>query len=330
MGRTAGHLNDPVLTHVRRDPPILRQDASVGEALDAIRRQGLGEHIIYFYVTDEDGRLAGVVPTRRMLTAALSRRLSEIMVTRVIAIPDTATMLDACEYFVLHRLLAFPVVDRDRRIVGLVDAHQFTEEVIDLTDREQAQSVFETFGFRIAEIRKASPARAFLVRFPWTIATMAGGLACAAVTWGFEATLAENLVLAFFLALMLGFGESVSMQSEALAVQALYAIRPGWKWYLRALRREAATAALLGGACGLSLAAVVGLWQGMNATALVMAIAVLGSLLWACIIGLTVPTILHALRLDLRISAGPVTLAMADVGTIVIYLVTGYLLLARP
>jgi len=329
MGRTAGHLNDPVLAHVRRDPPILRQDASVGEALGAIRRQGLGERIIYFYVTDADGRLVGVVPTRRMLTADLERRLSEIMVTRVVAIPDTATMLDACEYFVLHRLLAFPVVDRQRRVVGIVDAHQFTEEVNDLADREQAKAVFETLGFRIAEIRKASPARAFLVRFPWTTVTMAGGLACAAVTWGFQATLAENLTLAFFLALMLGLGESVSMQSGAIAVQALYAIRPGWKWYLRALRREVATAAMLGGACGLSLAVVVGLWQGASATALVMAIAVLGSLLWACIIGLTVPTLLHALRLDLRISSGPVTLALADVGTILIYLVTGYLLLAR-
>jgi len=330
MGHTAGHLNDPVLAHVRRDLPILRQDASVGEALDAVRRQGLGERIIYFYVTDADGRLVGVVPTRRMLTADPDRRLSEIMVTRVVAIPDTATMLDACEYFVLHRLLAFPVVDRDRRIVGLVDAHKFTEEVIDLADREQAKAVFETLGFRITEIQKASPARAFLVRYPWTLATMASGIACAAVMSGFQTTLAENLVLVFFLALMLGLGESVSMQSVAIGVQALYAIRPGWKWYLRALRREAATAALLGGACGLSLAAVAGLWQGMNATVLVLALAIFGSLLLACVIGLTVPTVLHVLRLDLRISSGPVTLALADVGTILIYLATGYLLLARP
>ena len=39
------------------------------QALAAIRSQTIDSAIVYFYVVDEDGRLRGVVPTRRLLTA---------------------------------------------------------------------------------------------------------------------------------------------------------------------------------------------------------------------------------------------------------------------
>jgi len=115
----------PIVEHARRDFPLLEADMTVGDALEQIRREGVGERVIYFYVVDEQERLAGVVPTRRLLTASLQTQLSEIMVRRVVAVPSTATILDACEFFVLYKFLAFPVVDEQRRIIGIIDANLF-------------------------------------------------------------------------------------------------------------------------------------------------------------------------------------------------------------
>src|SRR5438876_7587365 len=117
MKHDPNHLNQPVMSVARKDVATLRQNWSVQQALEAIRQRGVGEKIVYFYVVDEDERLAGVVPTRRLLTAPLERRLSEIMIRRVVAIPESATVLEACEAFVMHRFLAFPVIDEQRRIV---------------------------------------------------------------------------------------------------------------------------------------------------------------------------------------------------------------------
>ena len=91
------------------------------EALAAIRENPPANRIIYFYVVDEQGRLCGVVPTRRLLLSSLDRRIADIMIRDVIAIPQTATVLEACEMFTLHRLLAFPVVDESRRLLGMID-----------------------------------------------------------------------------------------------------------------------------------------------------------------------------------------------------------------
>src|SRR3954471_11466920 len=107
-----------VVEHARKDFPLLNADMSVAEALDQIRCEGVGERVIYFYAVDSEKRLVGVLPTRRLLTEPLERPLHEIRVRRVIGIPATATILDACEFFVLYKFFAFPVVDGQKRVVG--------------------------------------------------------------------------------------------------------------------------------------------------------------------------------------------------------------------
>src|SRR5215471_11648039 len=151
------HLQQSILEYVRKDFAALPSLLTVQEALDSIRQKGLGEKIIYFYVVDEQERLVGVLPTRRLLTAPLDTPLKDIMISRLVSIPATATVLDACELFVLHKYLAFPVVDDQRRPIGIVDVALFTGEVFDLAERSHIDDVFETIGFRVSQVRDASP-----------------------------------------------------------------------------------------------------------------------------------------------------------------------------
>lgn len=324
------HLSQPIGSVARKDVATVHEDFTVQEALAAIRSKGVGEKIVYFYVVDADDRLVGVLPTRRLLTASLDQRLSEVMISRVVAIPESATVLEACEAFVLHKFLAFPVVDAARKIVGVVDVHLLTEEAFDMADvaeREQTDALFEAIGFRVSQVRDASPLRAFRFRFPWLLATIASGTACAFLASAFELTLAKSLVLAFFLTLVLGLGESVSVQSMTLTIQALRATRPTFTWYLRAARREAGTAGLLGLACGLIVGLIVWAWRGAGLAGLAIGTSILLALSAACLFGLSVPALLHALKLDPKIAAGPVTLALSDLATILFYFTIAALVL---
>lgn len=313
------HLQQPVLAVARKDAATLRKDFTVRQALDAIRQRGIGEKIVYFYVVDPDDRLVGVLPTRRLLTAALEQRVSEVMITRVAAIPQTATVLEACEAFILHKFLAFPVVDEQRRIVGVVDVGLLTEEAFDIAERQATDELFERIGFRVSEVREASPGRAFHFRFPWLLATIGSGTMCALLASAYEVTLAKSLVLAFFLTLVLGLGESVSIQSMTVTIQALRGTRPTLGWYIRAFRREAGTAVLLGTACGTVVGLIVWLWRGGGLAGFAIGASLLLALCAACFFGLSIPALLHALKLDPKIAAGPVTLAFTDVFTLLFY-----------
>jgi magnesium transporter len=239
-------FNAPATDYARKDFPLLQSGASAEKALETIRREGVGERVIYFYAVDERMRLVGVVPTRRLLTAAPATPLHEIMVPRVIALPATATVLEACEFFVLYKFLAFPVVDAERRIIGVVDADVFME------------SVLETQG------------------------TEAEGLRSAQVTR---------------------------------------------RWFATAFRREIVTALLLAVACGVLVSAIVWFWRDEIRAALVIGGSIAVSLVTACLFGLCVPSLLHWWKLDPKISAGPVTLALADFFALLFYFTSAWLVL---
>jgi magnesium transporter len=313
------HLHQPVRAFASREFTALPEHLTVQEALAHIRERGASQQIIYFYVLDAAQRLVGVVPVRRLLTAPLDARLNQIMERRVVAIPADATVLEACEMFVLHKFLAFPVVEADGRMLGVVNVSLFAEEVLDLSERERMDELFETLGVRVAALREATPTQAFRLRMPWLTSTIAGGLICAALASRYETTLAASLVLAFFLTLVLGLGESVSTQSVSVTVQALRGRRPDRRWLGRALRREFATAALLGSACGLAVGVLAGLWRGDVVIAGVIGAGIALSMVCACLIGVAVPATLHRLRLDPKIAAGPVSLALADIVTLLVY-----------
>jgi magnesium transporter len=321
------HLQQPVSSVARRDAATLRKDLTVQQALDTIRQRGIGGKIVYFYALDSEDRLVGVVPTRRLLTAPLDQRLSEVMIDRVVAIPESATVLEACEAFLLHKFLAFPVVDDQQRIVGVVDVGLLTEEVLDIAEPEAADQLFESIGFRVAQVRDASPLRAFRFRFPWLLATIGSGTLCALLASAYEVTLARSIVLAFFLTLVLGLGESVSIQSMTVTIQALRGVRPTLRWYLHAFRRESGTAVLLGGASGTVVGLIVWLWRGNGMAGVAIGASILLALCAACLFGLSIPALLHSLKLDPKIAAGPVTLALTDLFTLLFYFSVAALLL---
>lgn len=312
--------NQPVMEHARKDFTALDKNLSVDETLKKIREEGLGERIVYFYVVDENKKLVGVLPTRRLLTGRGEQKIEELMVKRVAALPKTATVYDACEFFVTYKFLAFPVVDEERKLVGIVDVNLFTEELLDVEEPLEVNDVFEEIGFKISEVKNASPLKAWRYRFPWFLTTITGGTICALLAGMFEATLTESILIAFFMTMMLGLGESISIQSMTVTIQTLHSTKPSLKWYLKNVFKEVQTAGLI----ALSSAVIVGLivliWKSSLISAAVIALSILIVQLIASVLGLSVPSVLHAFKLDPKIAAGPITLALTDVFTILFYL----------
>jgi magnesium transporter len=325
------HLSETVMSRAHTGFTLLHQDLTVQQALLDIRKSGITTGIIYFYVVDNASRLVGVLPTKRLLTCPLETVLSRIMLPHVIAIPDTATILDACEMFVLYKYLAFPVVDPQRKVRGIVEAGLLTDELAladDETDmRSKYDAVFDAIGLHISQMREVTPFRALRFRFPWLLATLGSGTVAALLGKLYEATLARSLILVFFLSLVTGLGESVSMQSVTLTIHGLLSGRLSKQWYCRTLRREMVTAALLGLACGSIVAVLVVIWRGPALAPLAVGASIFLSLCMACLMGLSIPSLLHALKLDPKIAAGPITLALTDIFTLTFYYTIGRWLL---
>lgn len=161
-------LHQPVLTIAHQGVVTLSEDHTIQEALDYIRSKDFGEKIVYFYVVNSDQQLTGVILTRRLLTAPLDQRLSDLMIKRVITVPDTATVLEAYDLLAHHKLLALPVVDREQRVVGLVDLSTFMDEkyIGDITQRKIERLEIERLNTRLRSI--LDHMRELVVSFSYT------------------------------------------------------------------------------------------------------------------------------------------------------------------
>ena len=319
-GSTADHLHEPVVRYARQDFPIIMNTLTVGEALGVIRYVGVSERIIYFYVIDDGGRLVGIVPTRRLLTSAQEVMIGDIMVTNVITLPEEATVFEALELFVKKKLLAFPIVNQEGQMVGVIDISFFSNEQVSIVERQHIEDIFQLIGFGMEQLKGRSVFGVFRYRFPWLLATIMSGTTCAVLAGYYQTTLAETIVLAFFLTLVLGLGESVSIQSMTMALQKLHFGIPSLANYLSSLRSEVSATALLGLACGGVVGSFAWLWRGETGPALVISLSIFLAIVAAGVIGLSIPTLLHAIREDSKIAAGPITLALADIMTLLFYL----------
>ena len=205
------------------DFTALSQDLTVNGALARIREHGAAQQIIYFYGWMPRQRLVGVLPTRRLLLAAPAARLQDIMINRVVTIPETATVLEACEMFVMHKFLAFPVVTPNAGWWASL-TWACSASLPRKPSACPSALIWRRFlngsTSRVAEVRRLA-GQAFRLRLPWLAATLGGGICCALVSGCFEATLTSRIILAFFLTLVLGLSKSVSAQSVTVTVESL-------------------------------------------------------------------------------------------------------------
>ena len=88
------HMHEPATLYMRTDVPKLESQWTVAQALEHIRGHGLGERIVYFYVVDAGGTLLGVLPARRLLTSPLEAVIGEMMLTKLVTVPESATVFD--------------------------------------------------------------------------------------------------------------------------------------------------------------------------------------------------------------------------------------------
>lgn len=325
---TERHLADLVSQHMRTDVVRLQAGQTVSEALASLRQQPPSGRIIYFYVVDGDGKLLGVVPTRRLLLSPLESPIADIMIKQVVALPGDATVLDACDLFILHRFLALPVVDAERRLIGGVDVELYTDELSEAAHEEgRADDLFQLIGVHVAQARAATPYESFRTRIPWLACNIGGGLIAAFLSGIYEKELEKAVALALFLPVVLALAESVSIQSVSLALQMLHGQTPSWRALGRRLWTEMQTGLQLGIAAGVIVCAVAWVWIGKSEVALSLLGGITCGVTAAAVLGMTLATVLRLLRRDPSVAAGPIALAAADVVTLLVYFNIARLLL---
>lgn len=297
----------------------LREEMTVAEVVCQLRQHDISEQIVYLYVTDGFNRLTGVLPVRKLLGNSPETPISSLMLRNIVSVPCDFTMKQAGDVLTKHKLLAVPVVDKQGRLAGVADLNHFTEDSLSPDRKAQMDSLFQMMGLHLSLSRRASSWMMFRERFPWLLCNIVSGILCAIITSQYAFLIQEIVILAMFITVVLALGESVSMQSMTITIQRLQVGAFSWRMIFLPLRRELLAAGLLGAGCGTIVAAAVYVWKAQGLAAAAIGLSILLSILAAGLLGVMIPALIRAFRIDPKLAAGPIVLACADICTLLLY-----------
>lgn len=108
-------------------------DLTVGQALQQVRLQASEVDSIYYtYVLDAEEHPLGVVTLKELLLQDEAQPVSEVMTENLKSVPVDATPKEILELIAKYNLVAVPVIDEEKKMVGIVTVDDIIEEFLPL------------------------------------------------------------------------------------------------------------------------------------------------------------------------------------------------------
>lgn len=306
----------------------ISQDYTVQEALSYIRKNGKNsETIDVVYILDNKGVLIDDLRIRELLISDPITPISDLMDGRLIFLNAHDPIEEGIKIFKMNNRVALPVIDSQGILLGIVTI----DDILWAADEEYSEDMQRMGGTSaLGEPYLDLPVHKLVwKRAGWLIVLFIGELLTASVMQYYEEQLAQVIVLAMFLPLMISSGGNSGSQASTLVIQAMATGEVKIKDWWRVFRREVIS--------GLSLGLILGIigffriyiwhlifpdlygehWIMVGST---VSLALIGIVLWGSLIGSMLPFILRRLGADPATSSAPFVATIVDVTGLIIYL----------
>lgn len=263
----------------------------------------------YAYVVDGEGRLGGVINMRDLLLASGEEKLEAVMRREVFSISGFMDREEVVNEMSRRKFFAVPVVDSERRLVGVVK----TEELLQDVQEEATEDLQKLFGAGGDEEAFSPICFSLRKRLPWLHVNLATAFLAAAVVGLFEEIIAQITVLAVFLPVVAGQGGNAGAQSLAVVMRGLVMreIPPGK--VRKMILKETWIGVLNGLLIGLVVGVAAWLWKGNLFLGVVIGLAMVVNLIAAGFAGALIPLALKAVGRDPAQSSSIILTTITDI-----------------
>lgn len=287
-------------------------EATVAEVVDDLRAHA-GEYrdylVQYLYVVDRERRLQGVLRMRDLLLAPREAPVASLSLRDPLRVRDTAGLDELRDLFDRHHYFGVPVVDAERRLVGLVRRADVEEALEDRLSADYLKTQGIAGGEELRTMPLLPRARR---RLGWLSVNILLNVLAASVIAFYQETLEAVIALAVFLPIISDMSGCSGNQAVAVSLRelSLGLVRPAD--VARVWLKELSVGVINGIALGVLIGLVALLWKGNVWLGLVVGVALAVNTLVAVSIGGTVPLIVRRLGKDPALASGPVLTTVTD------------------
>src|SRR5690554_78797 len=290
---------------------------TVSQAMMRVRQTAPDAETVYqLYVIDPQGKLAGTLSLRQLMVARPGAKVDDIMINDVISVIVDEVQEHVARLVARYDMLAVPVIDHDARLVGIV-TH---DDAMDVAEEEATEDFHKGMSIGQLEdgVSRVPLWSLYRKRVTWLVLLVFANLFSGAGIAYFEDTIAAQVVLVFFLPLLIGSGGNAGAQAATLMVRGMATGDVGVKDWGKLLGREL----MVAGALGLTMAlavAPIGVMRGGEAVAMVVATSMVTIVLFGSLLGMCLPFILNRVGWDPATASAPLVTTLIDASGVLIY-----------
>ncbi len=311
----------------------LQRNMTCAEAVERIRRIGRVSETVYVaYVTDRARILEGVVPLKELLFADPRSLVGDIMNPNVIFAYTHDDREQVATTISHYGLLALPVVDTERRLVGIVTV----DDAIDVIESEATEDISKMAAVLPSDkpYLKITVAEAWKARIPWLVILMICATFTGAIITHYEDAIGTYAILTAFIPMLMSMGGNAGGQTSAMVIRSLSLGEVEPRDVMRVLWKELRIAVLCGATLfvaifikvmlidfGLHAYTVLesGARQNNLVLALIIGLTAFFAVIVAKIVGTLLPLGAKRIGLDPTVIASPFITTIVDTVTLIIY-----------
>ena len=297
---------------------VVNENWSMPECLKEMRQQAEQlDEIYYVYVIDDENRLQGVFPLKKMITSPSVSKVKHVMRKDPISVHVDTSVDDVVQIIEKYDLVAVPVIDSIGRLVGQITVDDVMDEV-----REQSERDYQLASGLSQDVETDDNVmRQTSARLPWLIIGMLGGIGNSMILGNFDATFAAHPEMALYIPLIGVTGGTDGTHSSANIVKAHANNTVDAKDIFKQITKESVVALI--NATIISLVVYIYNFVRFGATATVtysVSISLFAVVMFASIFGTLVPMTLEKLKVDPAIATGPFIAITNDIIGMMLYM----------
>lgn len=296
---------------------VVNENWSMPQCIKEMRAQAEDLDDIYnIYVVDDEERLLGILPLKKMITDPSVSKIKRVMDPEPRSVSTDTPIDEVALDFEKYDLVAMPVVDTIGRLVGQITVDDVMDEV-----REQSERDYQLASGLATDVDADDSILAQTrARIPWLLIGIVSGILASLILAGFESQMAAVTALALFIPIIGGTGGNVGVQASAIVVQGLANGSLEVKEFGRQLGKEV----LIGLLNATVIATVILVYNlvmlpGDFAVTLSVALSLFVVVMFATLCGTVVPLTLEKLHINPALATGPFIQISNDIVGLVIY-----------
>ena len=303
---------------------VVNENWSMPECLKEMRRQAEDlDEIYYIYVVDDEERLCGTFPLKKMVTSPSVVKVKHVMTKDVVS-ADVDTPIDEVAMLIeKYNLVAIPVVDKIGRLLGQITVDDVMDEI-----REQNEHEYQLNAGITKDIETNDTIfMQTTARLPWLLIGMLGGIGSSLLLNSFTATLGSHPEMALFIPLLAGMGGNVGVQSSAIAVQGLANNSLDSRHIFTHIAKELMVALI--NASILSLIVYIYnffVYNPLDIVTLAVPLSLFVVIMFASAFGTLVPLVLDRMNINPALATGPFIQIVNDLSGMTFYMVIAKIL----